>query len=225
MGRWICAHVDSKLMKRGNAPKLIRADLEKIFGQDLHGIVVVGGNLTPDYFESGIEDYVFVKCSNYFDHIAGLRRSKTITGVLEDFDHPNFCDEAEIEKFARSVGPIERDFQYGDVVLVREGYLKGLRGVVVRLARRGFFQVFFRLYTRSFMEVLNASNLVFELNIVDKFRFPVTVKAKKVLSTGEIIFPEGSISPDVANLLSREAGVSYEDSLCRRRNRKRRVRE
>jgi hypothetical protein len=225
MKRWLCAHVDAKVMRRGNAPKLIQADMERVFGADLHKVVVVGGNLTPDFFESGAEDYVFVNCSNYFDHVSELRRSKVITGVLEDYENPNFCDEAEVERFARSIGPVERDFQYGDLVFVREGYLKGLRGVVVRLARKGRFQVFFRLYTRSFIEDMVPTNLVFEKNVVDHFRFPVTIPAKKVLPTGEMIFPKGTICPDVASLLAHKVRGSHEDSLRRGRNRKHRVRK
>jgi hypothetical protein len=224
-GQWICVHIDSKVMRRGNAPQIIRADMEKVFGRDLHRVVVVGGNLTPDFFESGVENYAFVKCSNYFEHVIDLKRSRVVSGVLEDYDHPNYCDEAEVERFARSVGPVERPYRYGDLVFIREGYLKGLRGIVVRLVRKGVYKVFFRLYTRAFFEMMSASNLVFEMNIVDKVRFPVTIQGGKPSSKGVCCFPKGAIDPDVAHILSRMARSENEDSLRRRRNRKRRGRK
>jgi len=218
MQKWVCVRIDSKVMRKGGSPAVVRAEMKKVFGASLHDVVIVGDELSPDFFESTSENYVFVKCSNYFEHVDKLRRSKIVIGVLDDFDHPNFCDEGEVKRFARNVGTEEREYLYGDLVCVREGYLKGLRGVVIRMARVGFFVVFFRLYTKSFTEELSSSNLVFEMNIRDSFRFPVTIRAKRN-KAGELCFPAGSINHDVAKIFARQESCEHENKVRRRRAR------
>jgi len=217
MKQWVCIRIDSKIMRRGDAPGAVRAEMKKIFGDNLLDVVIVGDTLSPDFFESTSENYIFVKCLNYFENTDKLRQSKMVVAVLDNYDHPNFCDEGEVKKFAQHVGTDDRDYRYGDLICVREGYLKGLRGVVIRSAKSGYF-VFFRLYTRSFMEELSSSNLIFEKNIRDFFRFPVTIRAKKNKS-GKLCFPQGAINNDVAKILARREKSEHENKVRRRRHR------
>jgi hypothetical protein len=174
-GSWLCLAIDIQFIRMKGMLPLLQSEVHRIFGDDFLDMVVIGEKLCEDHFEMLAENYIFVKCANYDEHIDELKRSKIVIGVLDNYDRPNFISEEEILTFQKR---IERDKKYGvlyvgDVVKVREGYLKNLKGVVVKVINDNYYDVMFKLHTRTFSEEMTRKNLEFEKNIFDKIKIPV----------------------------------------------------
>lgn len=168
--QWICLMVSSTLPHKDN--KLITKELSVIFGSDLvdHRVVCDTGMLA-----SG-EYYLFVRCANYRDHLDTLNKHTFVTNVVPSRESPHYFSDKEVKEFAVSVGrkvTPTSDFNKGDVVLVRDGYLRGLYGVVQGQSGKKC-RVFFSFYVRRFTENLRVTLLEFIGN-VSKYEFPVAV--------------------------------------------------
>lgn len=174
IGGWVCANVDSKQIRRNNAVELIRSDLKKIFGSSLEEVVIAGAKLDDNSFESSVENYIFIKTKDYYKGVQGLRASRIISSVLSDYSNPSFISEEEVRVFAEgSLLSDEKDFEYADVVKVKEGTLKDLKGIVLKKKEGEIYEVFFRMCTRQFTENLHRDNLLFDTNIIDRLRIPL----------------------------------------------------
>ena len=137
-----------------------------IFGNDLVDVVVVNTEQEDIDLES---IYTFVKCRNYINYIDKLIDSRMIFDVLGGYKNPDVVSDTEIADFTSSVECLkDKELKYGDVVLIKNGYLKNIYGVITKLAKKRY-EVLFKLYTRCFIKKMNRENLIHGgENIFDK---------------------------------------------------------
>jgi hypothetical protein len=138
----------------------ISKELKLIFRQDLIGYKVV----CNESMSSSGEYFLFVNCNNYWEHTEALNRCHYITGVIPSRESPHHFSNKEILEFMNSAGYKEENpvsLGNGDVVLVKDGYLKGLYGIITKNLPRKKAKVFFSFYVRQFFEVLSVTSLEF----------------------------------------------------------------
>ena len=187
--QWVCLSIDIQYLKGDNFVDLIKAELVNIFGKDLCDIVIIADKLSDECYEMQLENYLFVKVNNYHSYIDRLRDSEMIFGVLDSYETPSFLSDDEVYKFKNSMqvkfGHMEQ-LQEGDIVCVKEGYLKNLKGVVIKALANNKFKVIFKLYTKSFIKTMWRNNLVLENNISYVFRDHKKLLVKLLAPTSKL---------------------------------------
>lgn len=182
-GKWVCIIV-SRSYRRGDRDAITTA-IKRIFGDDLKEVLFVCDEVM---WQSG-EYYCFVRCDDYSSHISQLRENSLFFQVVPKYDKPNFLSTEDVENFIESVKKSgnKADFARGDVVVIKEGYLKGLCGLVMDRhscsKKQNKYKVSFHFCTKSFVEVLPKSCLQFLCNLFTNKKFPVT---KKSLEDGHV---------------------------------------
>ena len=145
---WICLMVNA-VFKHGEKDAVER-EISSIFGKDLLDTRVVCNDAMRS---STGEYYLFVRCLNWEDHADRLERSSAVVSVVPSYGNPHLFTESEIRAF--SVSTVEKKpgrFRRGDMVLVREGYLKNLYGVVESQVSEKRCRVAFSFHLRKFLE-------------------------------------------------------------------------
>lgn len=151
---WLCVSVGVSLY-HGNRDAVERK-LRDIFGKDLKEIRFVCNDVM---WGSG-EYFIFVLCSNYENHIAGLKRESAYLKVVPSADHPSWISPAEVNKFTHSVKTENSSvLSRGDVVLVKNGHLKNLFGIIIKKSPHRRYHTLFRLCTRKIMASLHENDL------------------------------------------------------------------
>lgn len=191
MDKWVCIVV-STAYHRGDRNAITSA-IERIFGKDLKEVLFVCDEVM---WQSG-EYYCFVLCSDYGSHIHTLKENMLFFQVVPNCDKPDFLTREDVDKFTTSVQDKNKrtEFMKGDVVVVKEGFLKNLHGLVIGKHRKKY-RVSFHFYTRKFVELLPEGYLQFMGNLFKNRRFPVT---KKSLEEGHI--PSGNADPELQEAL------------------------
>lgn len=166
--RWVCISIDIQYLKGNKSVDAIKSELTNIFGKDLCDVVIIADKLSEENYEMQLENYLFVKVRNYFTYIDKLRDNDMVFGVLDSYENPSFLTDEEVHKFKNSMqvkfSSVEQ-LQEGDIVTVKEGYLKNLKGVIIKRLANNKCKVMFKLYTKSFTKTMFRSNLVLENNI------------------------------------------------------------
>ena len=153
--------VDSSLRHGDRAA--VEKEVSAMFGDDLAELRSV---CSAEMSSTG-EYYVFVRCGDYRLHADKLRASSVVQTAVPSFDSPHmFCD-SEVDEFAGSATRKEkpRELDRGDMVLVKEGYLKNLFGVVSGRTGPRRYRVVFSFYLRKFAENLSVTALEFVGNV------------------------------------------------------------
>lgn len=138
--------------------KAISNELKLIFGKDILKYEIV----CNEQMSTSGEYFIFVKCLNYWSHISDLNRCHYVSGVIPKKDDPYKFSDKEINDFYVSADRKEYpkiDFVNGDVVLIKDGYLKGLYGVVVKQLSSKKYKIFFSFYVRQFFEIFVVTSL------------------------------------------------------------------
>lgn len=180
---WVCLMVSRSLPH--DDEKSILREMKLIFGHDFHGHKVV----CNDNMSSSGEYYIFAHCSNYWGHIDGLNRSRVVTGVIPSKESPHHFSNKEIDEFLASAGHKEvklGSFDNGDVVLVKDGYLKGLYGIVTKVLKNKKVEVFFSFYVRQFSESLGVTSLEF-IGKVSGYEFPAGSVDKPIVIGAHVV--------------------------------------
>ena len=168
---WYCFIFDRKKVRGlGSLEEFLRKTAEEIFGEDFYDICVIGDKITDETFETHAESYFFVRCSNYQNHSQDVKRSSVVTLVLPSTDNPDKVSDADINLFRNTSNEKFRNdkkFMSGDIIRVKEGYLQNLTGIVLEENKDGSYAVFFRLYTRQFVEKIKSKNIVFVGRLYD----------------------------------------------------------
>jgi hypothetical protein len=166
---WLCIQVSLSYC-RGDKDSVV-STVRKMFGDDLKDIRLVCDDIM---WLSG-EYYCFVKCSNYHSHVSSLKQNPLFLGVVPNCNNPEWLSDVEVEEFAKSVITEKESHVYrrGDVVVVRDGYLKGLTGLVIGRYRK-HFRISFHLSMRNFVESLDGKSLRYIGSLFKNRRFPVT---------------------------------------------------
>lgn len=165
---WVCLSINQNFVK-DDLVQTIKSEMDLIFGPDILDMEIMCDKLSKEHFEMNVENYLFVKVQNYFEHVRALKESNVIFGVLDSYDTPCWITEAEVYKFRDSLKNKlnEEALQEGNLVQVKEGYLKGLKGVVLEHSRGERYKVFFKFHTYSKTETMWRKNLVYVSNIFD----------------------------------------------------------
>lgn len=166
--RWVCISIDIQYLKGNKSVDSIKSELTNIFDKDLCDVVIIADKLSEENYEMQLENYLFVKVKNYFAYIDKLRDNEMVFGVLDTYENPSFLTDEEVHKFKNSMqikfNSVEQ-LQEGDIITVKEGYLKNLKGVIIKRLANNKCKVMFKLYTKSFAKTMFRSNLVLENNI------------------------------------------------------------
>jgi len=192
MSHWVCLNINAQQAKKAASLEDVEQELRKAFDGDFLDWVVVGDWFSDDSVDLSFDSYTFVKCEDYFQHVRGVQGCRYVAGVLNSYHNPAFSTEKEVARFRRKIqGQASCYFRRGDMVEVREGYLKNLFGVVLGRYGRMSYWVLFKFHTRCFVRVISTKNMDFKKNLFDKLKFPVrsTRKRRK--------YPLPDISPDV----------------------------
>ena len=175
--QWICLMVNGTFHHgdRKAALDQITAALEKDL---IEKKVVCNEHMTT----STGEYYVFIRCHNYYSHIENLKRISAIVSVIPSFENPHFFTTKEIQSFAGSVVDSDKPGKLikGDMVLVKEGYLKNLYGVVGGDFVGKKYKVLFSFHLRKFSENITVANLQLIGNIFDTNLKPISGQNSEV---------------------------------------------
>lgn len=166
---WLCLMVNGAF--RQGDRKAAEKELCSIFGEDASEMRAV---CNEDMRLSTGEYYVFVRCLNYGKHVDRLSKSAAVVSVVPSKDNPHWFSDDELREFEGSVvAPRKeepREMGKGDMVMVKDGYLKNLYGVVKGKVGPRRYRVCFSLYIRKFSAILHVKVLDFVDNISQRMR-------------------------------------------------------
>lgn len=192
MSHWVCLNISAQQAKKAASLEEIEKELRKAFEGDFLDWVVVGDWFSDDSVDLSFDTYALVKCEDYFQHIKSVQGCRYIAGVLNSYHNPSFSTEEEVARFRRKIQAKEtRYFRRGDMVEIREGYLKNLYGIVLARYSQMSYWVLFKFHTRCFIRVISAKNMGFKKNLFNGLKFPVTASRKRKK------FPLPNLSRDV----------------------------
>lgn len=166
---WVCLSINQNAIREGDLLQLLKKEMLSIFKEDMCEMVILCDKLSKEIFEMNVENYLFVKVKNYFNYVKALKDSNVIFGVLDSYDSPSFISESEVYKFRDSLKHKFNtdELKNGDVVQIKEGFLKNLKGVVIDKINETKYKVMFKFHTHSMVETMYRKNLVYVSNIFD----------------------------------------------------------
>lgn len=170
--KWICMTVNTSFHHGDKSA--VTTELKRVFSDDLKEIRLVCDEVM---WQSG-EYYCFVLCSNYAGHIPALKENALFFKVIPSFDSPNWLSHEEVDKFTCSVerAGIPTELSKGDIVFVKEGYLKNLYGLVVgnEKGKSKKLKVSFHFYLKKFVASISPVSLQYIDNLFRHRKFPIT---------------------------------------------------
>ena len=195
MEKWVCITVSTDY-HRGDR-KAATSLIERIFGEDLKEVLFV----CDEVMWKSEEYYCFVRCDNYSNHTSTLRENSLFFHVVPSCDKPDLMTTEDVNKFIHSVQNANKrdEFFRGDIVTIKEGYLKNLCGLVIGRHKKKY-RVSFHFCTKKFVEQIPEGYLQFMGSLFKNKRFPVT---RRSFEKGHI--PIGSIDPELREALKKVA--------------------
>lgn len=174
-GNWYCLYFNYKIMKYKDIHARINKELDNVFGKDLEEFVLFGERLTDNDFSKEVDNYVFVKCSNYSNYVKNIEKSCVILGALDNIQSPLIISEEEIKTFKSNMKTNYEEVKLykGDEVKIKEGIYSNLIGIVNKEMPNNSYEITFKLKTTILKSTIYRSNLVKIKNIFDKLKFPV----------------------------------------------------
>lgn len=116
------------------------------------------------------EYFIFVSSSNFNKKKEELVKLSCILRIISQSDGiPYPFTKKEINPFIKSIEKKENcpNLKRGDVVLVKNGYLKNLYGLVIGKSGLNKLRVMFKFHVRSFVTELPSKELKYEKSIYD----------------------------------------------------------
>jgi hypothetical protein len=142
----------------------------RVFGEDLIAI-----KITAPLDDLSSDSYCFVRCAGYHSHISDLLSSPIVRAVLPSYEQPQSLTDAEVNGFFKSFEPPKSaDLSRGDLIVVVDGYLSGLFGLVVGPGRKKRWRIQFRFYVRKFVEEMHSNQVEVVDNAFRRLKSPVT---------------------------------------------------
>jgi transcription antitermination factor NusG len=177
--KWIALMI-SVSFRHGDKESLV-GEIKAIFGNDLVEIRIVEDEVMR---ESG-EYYCFVRIKEYDSHRDSLMDSTAVCRVVPVYDRPYEFTKEEVDEFGVSADSdgVPDGFEVGDMVLICNGELKGLHGIITKQAENSHYVVAFRMCIRSFNKIIPVEDMSFVDNVFKHLKFPVTMEDVK---TGDI---------------------------------------
>ena len=172
MNNWLCMRINTSY--HHGDKDAVTLTIKRIFGSDLKELLFV---CDEEMWKSG-EYYCFVLCDKYDEHISALKEHSMFFQVVPDCNKPDWLTREDVDRFVGSVQDATRRDAYirGDIISIKEGYLKNLCGLVIDKHRKRY-KVAFHFYTKRFVEYLPETHLQFMGNVFKHRRFPVTRKS------------------------------------------------
>ena len=195
MDKWVCI-MASTSYHRGDRDAVTLA-IERIFGDDLKEVLFVCDEVM---WQSG-EYYCFVLCSDYDSHVSVLKENTLFFQVVPNCERPDFLTTEDVNRFIASVQNANKraEFVRGDIVVIKDGYLKNLCGLVMGKHKKKY-KVSFHFCTIRFVEQVPEGYLQFMGNLFKNRKFPIT---RKSLEEGHI--PSGCADPELREALRKIA--------------------
>jgi len=161
-------------------------EIRAIFGNDLVEVRIVDDEVMRD---SG-EYYCFVRIKEYELHRESLMDSTAVCRIVPVYDKPYEFTTELVDEFGKSADTagVPDGFDIGDMVLIGEGELKGLYGIITKQAENSHYLVAFKMCTRLFHKTIPVEDMEFIDNVFRHLKFPVTmedVKAGDIHREGE----------------------------------------
>lgn len=165
MESWFCLQINAS--SHYGKSNVVVEELEKILsGKQKPKFIVIED---PEIKKSG-EYMVFLSSNNFLQKKEEILRFSAVLRCVENGGKPYSFSDLEVKRFVKSIEKTgsEAKFSKGDVVLVREGYLKNLHGLVCGKNRDGSkIRVKFRFYIRDIMQEFIPKQLKREKSIYD----------------------------------------------------------
>lgn len=166
MESWFCLQINSS--SHYGKSNIVVEELEKILscGKNRPKFIVIED---PEIKKSG-EYMIFVSSGSFLGKKEEILRFSAVLRCVENQGKPYCFTDSEVKKFVSSVEKTgsETKFVKGDVVLVKDGYLKNLHGLVCGKNRDGSkIRVKFRFYIRDIMQEFIPKQLKREKSIYD----------------------------------------------------------
>lgn len=167
---------------------LVVREIGHILGEDSVSSKIV---CTPMMAKTG-EYYLFVRCKDFHNHAEDIGKSLAVLRGIPSLTSPYLFSDEEVRQFSGSVDcPDEKvKLEYGDMVLVKKGYLKGLYGIIIGELKNGKRVVAFSFYMRKFKENLNPTDLEFITKAL-KGRKPRPLQKRSCLVNNNQVRREG----------------------------------
>ena len=120
--KWACIEINTAF-HHGDV-QAVAKKIKEIFGKDLKEVRFVCNDVL---FQSGTY-YCFVLCLNYQGHVQDLKGNSIYYSVVPSCESPNWLTTFEVDQFVMSVekSMAPENFSPGDLVQVKDGYLKNL---------------------------------------------------------------------------------------------------
>jgi len=165
--KWLCLTI-STAFKHGNITAT-EQEIRKIFGTDLREAKIV---CNAALLQSG-GYYCMLLCNNYLDHISTLKMYAPDIVVLESPENPRYLSTGEVRDFVKSSENVGlRPIRCGDIVVILDGYLKNLYGLVSGHSGKRHC-VSFKTHLRTFTEIIASKSLNVIGNCFQRKKFPV----------------------------------------------------
>lgn len=160
--KWYCVVISSTAYY-GKTESVVE-ELKGVLHPNISDIVVVN---EPEIVKTG-EYFIFVSSKNFLKKKESVEKLSCVLRIQSSGNTPYCFSDKDVSGF---LGSIEKkgkcvEFKKGDVVMVREGYLKNLFGLVCG-NKNGKVNVLFRFYVRDFKELLDGKNLKYDKNIFE----------------------------------------------------------
>lgn len=205
MDKWICIMVSTSY-QHGEREAATNA-IKRFFGSDLKEVTFV---CDETMWQSG-EYYCFVRCTNYQDHVSVLKDNTLFFQVVPNSGSPDWLTTEDVDKFIASVKDANRktEFTKGDIVNIKEGYLKNLCGLVISKHNKKY-KISFHFCTKRFVERVPEGYLKFIGSVFNSRRFAVT---KKSIEEGHI--PSKDADPELQEAIV----LVHKHKIHRKKNR------
>ena len=139
-------------------------ELKSVLYPGVTEIVVVND---PEILKTG-EYFVFLSSKNFLKKKDDIVKLSSVLRVESRGETPYRFSDKEVSGFVKSIEKQDQSvpLKKGDVVVVREGYLKNLFGLVCG-NKGGKVKVLFKFHVRKFHELLDSKILKREKSIFD----------------------------------------------------------
>jgi hypothetical protein len=160
---WLCLILCRALCSQGELAA--RKEVAKLAGDSF-----VDFKLTDDGFEG--ECYAFLRCVPELLPMSNFRSSNRVIGVLDSYSNPKFLTDKDVQDFIKVPEKQSQTFKFGDTVLVLDGRMAKLYGIVVGSAGNSSL-VLFRFHITTREEWIDNNDLSLTGTAFSVFKFPV----------------------------------------------------
>lgn len=159
---WYCVVISSTAYY--GKTDLVIEELKSVLFPSAAEILVVND---PEIMKTG-EYFVFVSSKNFLKKKEDICKLSCVIRIQSSGDSPYRFSDKEVSGFVKSIEKKDEvaSFKRGDVVVVKNGYLKNLFGIVSHNTK-GKVRVMFRFHVRDFYEEFEPKDLKYDKSIFD----------------------------------------------------------